>query len=493
MRKTFCGVLLVAAMGALAVSCNNNNSSSSPQAGQGSVSGVVTDATSSSPLAGVAISAQPLGAGATSTTTGADGKYGFTFTIDSASSVQLAFHLSGYRDTSIVVPLRSGQITQLNVAMTRRSQITGGGSGIAQTIAFVGANPPEIRVKGVGQIETSYLTWEVRDSLGLPIDISHAIQLTFTISNGPGGGEFVSPSVVTTNSNGQAIMTLGSGIRAGVVAVTATGTVATGTVTTAPVRIVIDAGFPDQTHFTFGAPVYNWPILDQFGVHNPVSVLLGDRWSNPIAPGTAVYFSSTAGVMEAKVFTDADGQGTASLISGNPTPFGTHAAPVNGGRPFGNGYHYITARTVGQSGSLAVSTTVTDSILVLWSGVSIISNFAPLTFNIPNGGSQTFNFTVADELAHPLSLGTTISVLASIPPPPDPTAPQNVVIVTFGLNGTLTLTDLLLPGPGTTQFSCRLSDGNTSLSDTLGTRTTLTVFVNGPNGQATFTIDGLVH
>jgi len=70
--------------------------------------------------------------------------------------------------------LASGQITQLNVAMTRRSQITGGGSGIAQTIAFVGANPQEIRVKGVGQIETSYLTWEVRDSLGLPIDLSHA-------------------------------------------------------------------------------------------------------------------------------------------------------------------------------------------------------------------------------------------------------------------------------------------------------------------------------
>ena len=493
MRKKFCGVLLVAAMGALAVSCNNNSSTNGPQAGQGSVSGVVTDATSSSPLAGVTISAQPLGSTATSATTGADGKYSFTFTIDSASSVQLAFRLSGYRDTSVVVPLRSSQITQLNVAMVRRSQITGGGSGIAQTIAFMGANPQEIRVKGVGQIETTYLTWEVRDSLGLPIDASHAILLTFTISNGPGGGEFLSPAFVTTNSNGQAIMTLGSGTRAGVVQVTATGTVATGTVTTAPVHIVIDAGFPDQTHFTFGAPAYNWPVLDHFGVHNPVSVLVGDRWSNPVAPGSAVYFSSTAGVMEAKVFTDADGQGTANLISGNPTPFGTHAAPVNGGRPSGDGYHYISAKTIGQAGSLAVSTTITDSILVLWSGISTISNFAPTTFNIPNGGSQAFNFTVADELAHPLSAGTTISVIAAIPPPPDPSAPQNQVIVTFGLSGALTLNDVLLPGPGTTQFHCSLSDGNSALFDTVGTRTTLTIFVNGPNGQATFTIDGLVH
>ena len=45
MRKKFCGVLLVAAMGALAVSCNSNSSTNGPQAGQGSVSGVVTDAT----------------------------------------------------------------------------------------------------------------------------------------------------------------------------------------------------------------------------------------------------------------------------------------------------------------------------------------------------------------------------------------------------------------------------------------------------------------
>ena len=84
-------------------------------------------------------------------------------------------------------------------------------------------------------------------------------------------------------------------------------------------------------------------------------------------------------------------------------------------------------------------------------------------------------------------------MIAAIPPPPDPSATENQIIVTFGLSGSLTLNDLLVPGPGNTQFSCRLSDGNSAFIDTAGTRTTLTVFVNGPNGQATFTIDGLVH
>jgi len=488
MRKTFRGFLFAAAIGALAVSCNNN-SSNAPQAGEAGVGGIVSDATTSSPLAGVAVSVQPLGGAAVSATTGTDGKYDFTFTVDSTSSATLKFSLSGYRDTSIVVTLRSSQITSLNVALQRRSQISGGGgSGIAQTIAFLGAAPPEIRVKGVGQAETSNLIWEVRDSLGLPVDASHSIVLTFTITNGPGGGEFLSPGTVTTNANGQAIMTLSSGTRAGVVQVTATGTVASGTVTTSPVRIVIDAGFPDQTHFTFGAPIYNLPVLDIFGAHNQVNVLVGDRWSNPVAPNTAVYLSTTAGVIVASIATNATGQGTADLISGNPLPFGTHAAPANGTRPFGNGYHYVNARTVGQGG-----VTVTDSVLMLWSGLAIISNFAPTTFTIANGGNQTFNFTVADELGHPLAAGTTISVTASIPPPPDPTAPVNQVIVTFGLNGGLTLNDVLAPGPGSTQFTCRLSDGNTSMVDTIGTRTTLTVFVSGPNGRASYTIDGLVH
>ena len=489
MRKTFCGVLFVAAMGALAVSCSNNTTNG-PQAGKGSVTGIVTDQTTQSPLPGVTVSAQPLGAAAASQTTGADGSYNFTFTIDSTSSVVLSFHISGWRDTSIVAPIRANASpTSVNVSMARRSQISGGGgSGIAQTIAFLGAIPSQIAVRGVGGSETTTLTWEVRDSLGLPVDITHSIQLSFMIASGPNGGEFISPTVVTTNSVGQAIMTLSSGIRAGVVQVVATGTVATGTVSTAPVRIVINGGFPDQTHFTIASHTYNLPILGTMGVHNPISVLVGDRWSNPVAPNTAVYFSSTAGVIQPTVFTDVNGQGSADLISGNPAPLGSHGAPVNGGRPSGDGYQYLAARTVGQGGI-----TVQDSILVLWSGAAIISNFSPTTFNIPNGGSVTFTFTVADVLGHPLASGTVISVVATIPPPPDPTATQNTVIVTFGLNGGLTLNDVLVPGPGNTQFSCNLSDGNTALNDVVGTHTTLSIFVNGPNGQATFTIDGVVH
>ncbi|HUI09868.1 MAG TPA: hypothetical protein VL221_06050, partial [Bacteroidota bacterium] len=243
-------------------------------------------------------------------------------------------------------------------------------------------------------------------------------------------------------------------------------------------------GFPDQTHFSFAPPIHNLPVLDIFGVHNKVNVLVGDKWTNPVAPGTAVYLSSTAGVVTAAIFTDVNGQGSGDLISGNPRPIGSPYAA----QAFGNGYHYVAARTAGQGG-----VTVLDSTLMLWSGVAIIANFQPTNINIKNGASVPFSFNVWDELGHPLAAGTTISVVAAIPPPPDPNAPQNPVLVSFGLNGGLTLQDVIFPGPGATAFSGTVSDGNSALIDSIGTAVTVTVFVNGPNGQATYTLNGVVH
>lgn len=494
MRHIALGGILLAMLAMAFVACNNNNNPSGTTPGVGQITGIVIDQTAQTPLAGVTVTAQSLAGEIKSLTTAGDGKFTFSFSIDSTSSVVVSFHITGWRDTTIVFPLKSGTPTLANVVMVRKSQIVGGGSGsgLAQTIAFLGANPQSISVKGVGALETTLLTWEVRDSLGLPVDASHAITLTFTIANGPGGGEYVSPSSVTTNSTGQAFMTLSAGVRAGIVQVVATGIVQTPagpqTVTTQPVRIVIAGGFPDQMHFTLSAPIYNLPILQIAGARNTVAVIVGDKYSNPVAQNTAVYFRSTAGVIQPKVFTDQDGLGSVVLISGNPYPFGANAAPQVGTRPFGDGYEYIAANTAGQGG-----VTVGDSILVLWSGTPNITNFNPTTFNIANGSFQDFTFTVADYLGHPLAAGTVIAVSATVPPPPDPTSPVNQVQLAFGLNGSYILNDLLLPGPGATTFTCRLSDGTTNIDDLLGTAVSMTVSVTGPNGQATYTINGIVH
>jgi hypothetical protein len=493
MKDIWSTAFVAGAIAVAIVSCKNDNASA-PVSGQGAVSGIVLDATTQTPLEGVSVTAQSLAGGTAQLTTGTDGKFRVDFDTDSTSSVVITFSKTGYRDTTIVFALRSGSITPASVIMTPKSVLGGntggtGGTGLAHDIAFLSADPQEITVHGVGGVETALLKWEVRDSLGIPIDAAHAISLTVTVQNGPNGGEYVSPSPITTNASGQAYTTLTSGIRSGVVQVVASGLVQSpggGTVllSTSPVRVVIDAGFPDQAHFTIGPVVqHNLPVLGIIAKAFAIEVLVGDRYSNPVAPKTAVYFRTSAGVVDPSVFTNTTGHGTVNLYTGNPTPLGTHADAT-----LGDGYHYVVGTTIGQGG-----TTVSDSTLMLWSGRSLITNFTPTTFTIANGGSQNFSFTVADFLGHPLSAGTSISVSAMIPPPPDPNTQQNQVIVALfpGLNGTFVLEDELASGSGITAFTCKLSDGSTNI--TQATPVTLSVTVSGPNGSATLTIDGTVQ
>ncbi|MDH3253281.1 MAG: hypothetical protein OEM41_10850, partial [Ignavibacteria bacterium] len=146
----------------------------------------------------------------------------------------------------------------------------------------------------------------------------------------------------------------------------------------------------------------------------------------------------------------------------------------------------VVANTIGAAGGI-----VQDSILLVWTGRSQVSNVSPTTFNIANGGSQSFTFTVSDGLGHPLAKGTKITVEAQVPPPPDPTTPVNQVSLTFGIQGSITLEDYLFPGPGTTQFGFTLRDGTTNI--TLSTPVNVSISVQSPNGLAYQTIFGAVQ
>jgi hypothetical protein len=356
--------------------------------------------------------------------------------------------------------------------MSTRSPISGGsGSGIAATIYLVSANPQDISVYGVGGTETSYLVWEVRDSLGLPVDAAHAVTVNFSLNGGLGGGEYVSPPSATSNAQGRVTTSISSGIRSGAVQVVAT--VAGRTITSQPVPIVIHSGPADQTHFTIGAERLNFPALGVIGKRDAVSVLLGDIYSNPVATNTAVYLSTTAGVILSSIFTSESGEGTADLISGNPFPVGANALT-----PYGNGYQFVTGSTVGRNGTI-----VKDSVLILWSGASIISNFNPGSINVPNAGFQQIDFQVSDQYGNTLSAPTSIAV----------TVTGVQAEVAFGQGGTYTFTeDIILPPGANTHFSCFVSDSQPDTS--YATPATLTVTVsNNENGNATAQIGGTIH
>lgn len=484
--KRIPALLLLLTLAVLFVSCNEDDTTASR--GEAIVNGVVKDNSSGLPIVGASVLAASPASGTQSQTTDAEGKFSFTFAVDSTDLVTLTLSKSGYRDSTFGVAITSGNVVTLPVGMSPRSPvIPGGGTGQAQTIAFLGAEPRQVTVYGVGGQETAILGYEVRDSVGNPIDLVNAVNIAFTLSGAPGGGEYLSPATVRTNAIGRAYTTFNAGIRAGVAQVVARATVGIPprTIESAPIRVIIAAGYPDPAHFTLAAARYNFPALGFVGKRLRVSVLVGDRYSNPVAPGTAVYFNSEAGVVQPSVFTSDDGQGSVDLISGNPYPLGVYAYQQPG---FGDGYHILQARTVGQSGNPVI-----DSIVVLWSGQSAVSNVNPTTFFIQNGGQQSFTFTVADALGHPLSEGTVIAVSAFVPPPPSPNTPVNQVQLSFGDNGRVALPDIITGGPGRTQFSFVLSDGTNNIIDSLGTAVSLTISVISENGNTASSISGRVR
>ena len=450
--------------------CDESDNSTAPSEDEAVVSGTVIDASLNPPAAvqGVAVSGDGQ-----NTTTDATGKFTLRFSgVTGPKQISLYFTKTGYRDTTVAVDVEPGQQVNPVINLTAVSVITGG-SRLPKSIAFLGASPREISVYGVGGVETSILGWEVRDSLGRPLDGTTAVDLSFSLVNPPGGGEYVSPVTRRTDASGQAYMTFSSGTKSGVAQIVARTTVpgTSNVIESSPVRVIINGGFPVQARFSIAPERYNFAAMNWLGRTLGITVLVGDVYSNPVAPGTAVYFRSDAGVIQPSVFTNEDGLGSVSLISGNPKPT--------------TGYHWVVARTIAQDGSA-----VTDSIELLWSGLTIITPPVETSFNIANNDSYTFNFRVADVLGHPLSAGTTVSVLASVPPPPDPNTPMNQTQVRFGVGGRVVFDDYKYAAAGTTDFSFTLSDGTSNINE--ATSVVVSISVSSSNGNASYTFSGIM-
>jgi len=86
-----------------------------------------------------------------------------------------------------------------------------------------------------------------------------------------------------------------------------------------------------------------------------------------------------------------------TLVSMEPWPDGPRPEPDSG-------LFYVYAETIDEDNN-----TIRDSVRVLWSGDAILYLF-PTSFTIPNGGSESFTFTVCDIYNNPLTEGTNISV-----------------------------------------------------------------------------------
>lgn len=335
-------------------------------------------------------------------------------------------------------------------------------------IAFLGVSNTDISVAGTGANENTVLTYEVRDSLGTPVDRDHRATAHFTLQFFPntfvlsGTAPRLIPTIDSTDEQGKLRVSAISGTTAGVVQVVVTINLPGGRqLQTSPVRITIHAGFPDQRHFTIATPKGNFGGLDLAYVNQDFTVQVADKYSNPVQAGTSVYFHSAHGTMttgNTSGTTDINGFVTQKLYSANPFPVGIDSLSL------GQGWSRVYAQTQGDS-----AVQITDSVTILWSGKPIITRTdgGATSYALANGGSVgPLTFTVKDRLGHPMVAGTTITVSGNG--------------LSIDGNVPATLFDTQFGGSGITDFTFNIADADATTIAPQPTKFTLTVTVTHP-------------
>jgi hypothetical protein len=475
MNYKWIGALVVVAIALSAWGCEDTTTTGAVPGGTvAQVQGKIFDNTTHLPLQSASVySTNSLGTDSVSTT--ADGGYDFLLDLGTETSLNgtLQIRKNGYRSKTITYLALPGNIVYNDVYLDRDTTtgvVRNPGTGLARSIALIGVSNKEISVYGVGGVESSILTWEVRDSLGFPIDIDHSDTVSFVIVGAPvAGGAYISPSLALTNSAGRVATIINSGTVSGSVQFIASlrrdvdGTIVQST----PSLITVNGGLPDQAHFTVAPVQINFAAWDWEGREDPIDVQVGDIYSNPVKVGTAVIVASG--------FTDATSHARVILYSGNPRP----TDPL-----FGTGFAYIRASTLGQGASV-----VMDSARILFSGVPIISNVVPNSFHVSQGGSAGINFSVTDENGNPLAPGEVISAVIQYTPPSGGTGTSIAVT-----GQTLTIMpDTQAKGSGTTQFHINVVDQSNNGGLPIAIPVSVVINVSGPNGTAAqYSIDGTV-
>ncbi len=332
-------------------------------------------------------------------------------------------------------------------------------AGEPASIYLVGQTYEYIGVTESGSPETSQITFEVQDSSGFPIDFAHAVEVSFRFGARPGGGEFLAPAIAQTDENGRVNVNLSSGTIAGSVQVIAEINFQGDIIRSRPVNIAIHGGLPNIDHFSVGTDQLNYAYLGTLNRTGTVTALLGDRYSNPVKPRTIVYFATDAGVVEGSNITDDLGRATVTLVSGAPSP----NDPV-----FGPGFFWVNAQTIDEDNQQISART-----RVLYSGTPTVS-ITPRNFDIPNGGSVQFTYTIQDINGNPL-------------------APNNRYTVTVESSTSATAsgqTFIVQPDTqtGSMTFSFAVTDGDAEKIQPGSV--SITVSTEGPNGSASDTVYG---
>lgn len=332
------------------------------------------------------------------TTTDDEGEFLTEIEVTDDTDVTVIVAKSGYvSDTTSVFAIVSSTVEvpifQLEIDdESSSSEIVS--SGGAASINLYSQSASSIGVKESGDVESAELVFEVRDSSGVLIDDSHAVVVNFSFGAMPDGGEYLYPASSETNALAKASVTLNTGKVAGVVQVIAEATVDGNTIKSKPILIAIHGGFPTADLFYVACEKLNYPALGIIGESITFTAYAGDKYNNPVRPGTAIYFTANYGIIGGSDLTSESGTASVDLLT-EPWP----DDPV-----YGPGFFRVTAKTADE-----MHNTITTETVRLLSGAPSMG-VSPSSFTLENGGTQSFTYTIADANGNPMSEGQTVDI-----------------------------------------------------------------------------------
>ena len=221
--------------------------------------------------------------------------------------------------------LCSGQvtITATSSGATAKTATVTVAPPVANAITFASATPAQIFVAGSGAVEQSVAVFKVLASgTALP-----GTSVTFSLTTNPGGAGLgarasSSPVVVTSDSSGNASITIFSGTIPGPVKVRAALT-SDATVFAETQNLTIASGPPSQRFMSLSVSTSNieGAVLD--GTATTLTVRLADRQGNPVVDGTVVNFTAEGGQVAgscATALVNSLSQCSVNFQSQNPRP-----------------------------------------------------------------------------------------------------------------------------------------------------------------------------
>jgi len=198
------------------------------------------------------------------------------------------------------------------------------------SVGFVSASPEQIFLRGSGFVESSIVTFEVRDAAGNPLP-NRLVELRLQTGAGDvtmegRGVESVNPPsaapfTLTSNAQGRVSVRVNSGTLPTPVRINAR--LAGSSIATVSSNLSVAVGLPSQLNFSLSQGTRNIEGFNIDGTPNTYQVIAADRSGNPVPNGTSINFVTEGGQVESiRQTTVVNGiaRTVAQFVSADPRP-----------------------------------------------------------------------------------------------------------------------------------------------------------------------------